>query len=208
MPRVVGNTEPEVQERSPPDKQVRHKWLSEGGMEALSSFDPEMYLHKNAEEKIRNHAISMGDEVMGLLLGGVYQHRGEPYVIIRDVATTDLDATRVSVRFSREGYERLFDSLESSWFDYVIVGWYHSHPGHTCFLSEVDVATQAAMFDQDHHCALVIDPVNQEIDAFHLRDGVVMRRPFVVYWETFEDPYRGVTVRHRRLSSDPDGVTL
>ena len=36
---------------------------------------------------------------MGLLLGGIYRHEGGEYALVRDVVTTDLDATEVSVRF-------------------------------------------------------------------------------------------------------------
>nr|CCC92312.1 putative metallopeptidase [Trypanosoma congolense IL3000] len=40
------------------------------------------------------------------------------------------------------------------------VGWYHSHPGYTCFLSGTDVATQRiGQAVQDPWVAIVIDPV-------------------------------------------------
>ena len=162
----------------------------------------DLYLSKLAEEKIRNHAMSRLDprmEIMGLLLGTVYRHREREYVLVRDVATTDLDASLISVRFDRLGFEKLFESLDDSGFDYVIVGWYHSHPGHGCFLSQTDLDTQVSMFNRPFHSALVIDPVAMEIETFKVEEGRSRHRPFAVYWDEFQNPYFGESVRKRRL---------
>ena len=138
-------------------------------------------------------------EVMGLLLGTLYRHREREYVLVRDVVTTDLDASLVSVRFDRQGLEKLFDSLDDSGFDYLIVGWYHSHPGHGCFLSQTDVDTQVSMFNRAFHSALVIDPVNMEIETFKVEKGRSLHRPFAIYWDEFQNPYYGESVRKRHL---------
>ncbi|UCE45194.1 MAG: hypothetical protein JSU93_07430 [Methanobacteriota archaeon] len=65
-------------------------------------------------------------------------------------------------------------------FSYAIMGWYHSHPGHTCFMSKTDLSTQRVMFTQPYHCALVIDPVNREIEAFKLLGEGCVTVPFAV----------------------------
>jgi 26S proteasome regulatory subunit N11 len=206
-PKIVGSSERMVQEKAPPESEriKPHKWLSSASLEKYresesSGFD--LYLSKLAEEKIRNHAMSRLDprmEIMGLLLGTMYKHREREYVLVRDVVTTDLDASLVSVRFDRQGFEKLFESLDDSGFDYVIVGWYHSHPGHGCFLSQTDVDTQVSMFNRPFHSALVIDPVNMEIETFKVENGRSMHRPFAVYWDEFQNPYFGESVRKRRL---------
>ncbi|MGD0818961.1 MAG: hypothetical protein ABR986_11305, partial [Methanomassiliicoccales archaeon] len=109
------------------------------------------------------------------------------------------DASLVSVRFDRQGFEKLFESLDDCGFDYVIVGWYHSHPGHGCFLSQTDIDTQVSMFNRPFHSALVIDPVNMEIEAFKVENGRSIHRPFAIYWDEFQNPYFGESVRKRRL---------
>jgi proteasome lid subunit RPN8/RPN11 len=127
---------------------------------------------------------------MGLLLGEILTWRGEGYAMARDVATAPLEATAVHVRFDAERLEELCASLEMCRFRYVIVGWYHSHPGYGCFLSDTDLATQS-MFSEPEHCALVVDPLQKEMAAFHLREGYAIEVPLTVYWEKYQSPYRG-----------------
>lgn len=207
MPKIVGSSERQIQKKVPPgnDRIKPHKWLSSASLQIYLDSEPvgfDLYLSKLAEEKIRNHAMSRLDprmEIMGLLLGTVYRHGEREYVLVRDVVTTDLDASLISVRFDRHGFEKLFESLDDSGFDYIIVGWYHSHPGHGCFLSQTDVDTQVTMFNRPFHSALVIDPVAMEIETFKVENGRSLHRPFAVYWDEFQNPYFGESVRKRRL---------
>jgi proteasome lid subunit RPN8/RPN11 len=205
-PVILGGQDLEVEERGPPaiDRTLPHKWLpKEAAALYTGNEGADMYLFKTAEEKVRNHALSKvkeGVEVMGFLLGEVFSHQGREYTVVRDVATTDLEATSVSVRFDPEGFESLFASLECTRFRYVLVGWYHSHPGHGCFLSSTDIATQKGMFDRPYHTALVVDPMRREMDAFCLSKGEVRRRKFMVYWDEFQNPYHGESVRPRKLN--------
>lgn len=207
---IVADHRAELMELPPParDRIRAHKWLTESRLEDYRLREKEgmeLYLSKLAEEKIRNHAVAhIGErkEVMGLLLGGLYAHNGTEYALVRDVATTDLDATDVSVRFDPRAFEKLFSSLDEIGFRYLIVGWYHSHPSYHCFMSSTDVQTQKMMFSQRSHSAIVIDPVNKEIEAFYLDEGKVRSRPFAIYWDTHQDPYFGTSVRMRRLETE------
>ena len=72
----------------------------------------------------------------------------------------------INVRF--KSFEKLFHHLDKVKFDYQIIGWYHSHPGHSCFMSSIDVDTQHRMFKHSHQCAIVIDPINFDMKAFAL----------------------------------------
>lgn len=166
-----------------------------------------VYLSKKAEEKIRNHAMKHGDEgmeVMGFLLGEVFEHNGVRYAVVKDVATTSLDASEVSVRFDKNDMEQLFSQMDSSGFDYLIVGWYHSHPGHSCFMSPTDMRTQRAMFREDYHSAIVVDPLKMEIEAYGLDGDDYKPIPFAVFWEEFEDPYGKKTKKKRMKKLNPD----
>ena len=208
-PLITGAQPMEVKELPPPppERTKPHKWLAAERRNENKEREGkgyELYISKVAEEKIRNHAlmhVQERKEVMGLLLGGIYRHGDLTYALVRDVATTDLDATEVSVRFDRDAFEKLFASLEEIGFRYVIVGWYHSHPSYHCFMSGTDVATQRTMFGQREHTAMVIDPVNREIDAFFLENGKVRSRPFTVYWDEHQNPYYGTSVRMRQLDN-------
>jgi 26S proteasome regulatory subunit N11 len=210
-PNVVGSNEMRTEERPPPSKEFRtaHRWLTIASRmvyeDASDSLD--LFVSKLAEEKIRNHAIGGAEqklEVMGFLLGNVYRHEGTTYSLVRDVATTDLDASSVRVRFQSDAMERLFESIDDCGFSYLVVGWYHSHPGHGCVLSSTDVDTQRAMFNKPYHSALVIDPVRKEIEAFRIENGIAVPRPFAVYWDKFQNPYYGETVVRRKLLCEPE----
>jgi 26S proteasome regulatory subunit N11 len=169
-PRIVGHTPSQIRDAPPPKCAMAHPWsLDEckprkGDIHAL-------YLNSLAEEALRKHAVAHRHErleVMGLLLGEICRHNGKEYAVARKAVTTQLDASQVAVKFSREGLDALASSLASVDFEYVIVGWYHSHPGYGCFLSETDVATQKAMFSGASHVAMVVDPVKEQAGAFKL----------------------------------------
>ena len=180
-PKIVRETRREPEEREPPAKtSLRpHPWSSEESVElfehALVSGRPfPLYVSDVAEAKIRDHAVKEAPrrlEVLGFLLGEVNKSNGAAYANCRDVVTTKLKSSSSKVRFSPEAFPDLFLQLDGSGFDYILVGWYHSHPGHTCFLSRTDLETQRSMFDQPFHTALVIDPVNEDIKAFRLVPG-------------------------------------
>ena len=208
QPLIVGRQPAEVREVPPPfrERTKAHKWLTERCRMEFRSREAEgfeLYISKVAEEKMRNHALMHVDkrkEVMGLMLGSIFRHKGTEYAVVRDVVTTDLDATEVSVRFDPNAFEKLFASLDEIGFRYVIVGWYHSHPSYHCYMSATDVQTQRGMFNTRCHSAVVIDPVNQEIEAFYLDDGKVRSRPFAIYWDEYQSPYYGTTVRMRQVA--------
>ncbi len=187
-PRIVRETRRRPTEREPPpvDTLSPHEWLSEESRsaydEVVSSGLPfELYVSREAEGTMRSHAIGEAPrrlEVMGFMLGDVCSWRGTAYATVRDVVTTDLDSTQSKVRFDRDALPKLFGGLDGTGFDYIIVGWYHSHPGHTCFMSRTDLETQRTMFDQPYHTALVIDPVSEEAKAFKLSGSGYEEVPF------------------------------
>jgi len=109
-------------------------------------------------------------EVMGFMIGDVFSYKGREYAIVRDVVTTDLESTEISVKFRSDAFEKLFEQLDKIDYDYVLVGWYHSHPGHGCYLSSKDVDTQKRMFNKPYQCAVVVDPLHKEVKAYKLKD--------------------------------------
>lgn len=198
--KIVSETKREIRNVPTPENVNPHLWLTkeEKSMLALDLAGGKIlagYINKHAEAKMRNHALSMRDktiEVMGLMLGEVRTWKGQTYVLVRDVVTSDLDATSVSVKFDSGGLEKLFGKLDDVGFDYVIVGWYHSHPGYGCFMSETDLATHSSSFVSPYQLAMVIDPKNMDVGVFRLRDGKAVPEDFAVYWDEYDDPYGGL----------------
>lgn len=183
-PRRMGRRMP------PPSSAIRpHPWLDEAGKQRyerwLVSGRPfPLYLTQTVSERIRRHAergASQGREVLGLLVGEVWRTDGETYAVARDTATTALQATAFHVRFDRRAFARLFAALDRVGYEYILVGWYHSHPGYGCFLSPTDLSTQRRMFREAYHSALVIDPIRKRVDVFALRHRATEPRPFAIW---------------------------
>ncbi len=212
-PKILGETRRQPVERPPPrDASLSpHPWLAEDSTtmyeRALSSGRPlRVYLSDTAERKIREHAAGQAPgrlEVMGFLLGEVRSWNGATYVLVRDTVTTGLKSSSSKVRFDPSAFPKLFAELDDQGFDYILVGWYHSHPGHTCFLSRTDIETQRTFFSQPYHVAMVVDPVNEEARTFRLEGDGYSETPFAVY-PASEDPLAARPgTRSRRLKARP-----
>jgi proteasome lid subunit RPN8/RPN11 len=212
-PRILGETRHEPVERPPPREASLgpHPWLAEDSTvlyeRAMSQGRPlRAYLSDTAERKIREHAADHAVErleVMGFLLGEVRTWNGAKYVLVRDTVTTGLRSSSSKVRFDPSAFPKLFAELDSQGFDYILVGWYHSHPGHTCFLSRTDIETQRKFFSEPYHVALVVDPVNEEARTFRLDGDGYSEVPFAVY-PASEDPLVARPgTRSRRLKARP-----
>lgn len=210
-PRIVGETRRAIEEREPPEEAglAPHVWLTEDSRAmfdrtAASGRPFDLYLSMPGEKKIREHALKYAPrrlEVMGFMLGEVARWNGKEYSIARDVVTTELMSTSSKVRFDPEGLPQLFHGLDDSGFDYILVGWYHSHPGHTCFLSGTDLETQRTMFSQPFHIALVVDPINEEVKAFRLAGDGYEEVSFAMFDPSGYPPARPRSVRQRRLKA-------
>ncbi len=151
----------------------------------------DLFIHKTAALKMLKHCSDFSHlklEVMGFMVGHKYEWEGEEYTVVEDVVTSDLDTSNVSVKFS--SFEPLFKELnrfEREGRDFLLVGWYHSHPGHTSFMSPTDQDTQKRMFKKDYQSAIVIDPIRIEMKAFTLREDEVFEKPYAIIVEEGED---------------------
>ena len=128
-----------------------------------------------------------GLEALGFLSGSVFSWKGKTYTVVKDALTAPLEATAVHVRFDRTGFVGLFSQLDKLEYEYIIVGWYHSHPGYGCFMSDTDQQTQMAGFSERFHVALVVDPVKKQMMAFRMAHG-----PKAVQGKEVVTPYEEV----------------
>lgn len=131
------------------------------------------------------HAKSGGNlEIMGMLQGKVHQ---DTFIVI-DVFALPVEGTETRVNAQAEAYEYIVDFAETGKVRFCLasspagwhvphypvtwsaclqkvgrlenmIGWYHSHPGYGCWLSGIDVGTQATQqMYQEPFLAIVIDP--------------------------------------------------
>ncbi|EFY88532.1 COP9 signalosome catalytic subunit rri1 [Metarhizium acridum] len=109
--------------------------------------------------KMTMHARSGGNlEVMGLMQGYV---DGDTFVVT-DAFRLPVEGTETRVNVQEEANEYLVEYLDlcrAQGRQENVVGWYHSHPGYGCWLSGIDVETEAMQQQfQDPFLAVVIDP--------------------------------------------------
>jgi proteasome lid subunit RPN8/RPN11 len=149
MPRITQHAPADIPER---DRMVNADiFVSEDAMN-------EMILHAE-------RGAAKNEEVMGLLAGDVFRDDRGTYAVVNKAVTSGLLSDDVSVRFDPSGMGALFDALDDLDFDYIIVGWYHSHLGIGCFMSGTDASTHTSAFG-DTGFAIVIDPIKEELKVF------------------------------------------
>lgn len=127
--------------------------------------------------KMVMHARSGGNiEVMGLMQGKI---EGDTFVVT-DAFRLPVEGTETRVNAADEANEYMAQYITSCRDNgrmENVVGWYHSHPGYGCWLSGIDVATQATQQQfQDPFLAVVIDP-DRTISAGRVEIGAFRTYP-------------------------------
>eukprot|EP00742_Colponemidia_sp_Colp-10_P002225 GILJ01002379.1.p1 GENE.GILJ01002379.1~~GILJ01002379.1.p1 ORF type:complete len:338 (-),score=56.79 GILJ01002379.1:103-1116(-) len=123
--------------------------------------------------KMVMHARSGGRiEVMGLLQGKV---EGDTFIVM-DSFALPVEGTETRVNAGNEANEYMvsyLSAVEEAGRQENVCGWYHSHPGYGCWLSGIDLNTQALYQQhQEPFLAVVVDPTRTvsagkvEIGAF------------------------------------------
>ncbi len=152
-------------------------------VESTFSKNLDFYIKEEALKKMVLHCYEMAKErkeAMGFLIGDV-KYWDREYSVVYDIATTSLDASPFYVRFDREAFENLFDKLDEIEYEYILIGWYHSHLGYTSFMSSIDLETQKKYFNQPFHAAIVLDPIAKDMKAFRLMNGDCVEIPFAIF---------------------------
>eukprot|EP00080_Pristionchus_pacificus_P002417 PDM62437.1 rpn-11 [Pristionchus pacificus] len=113
-------------------------------------------------------------EVMGLMLG---EFVDEYTINVVDVFAMPQSGTGVSVEAVDPVFQaKMLDMLKQTGRPEMVVGWYHSHPGFGCWLSNTDINTQKSFEAlSDRAVAVVIDSIQSVkgkvvIDAFRTID--------------------------------------
>jgi proteasome lid subunit RPN8/RPN11 len=120
-------------------------------------------------------------EVCGVLVGNVYQDAQGPFVFVEaSIAGNFSSGKAAQVTFTAKTWSHIQDVMDKSYPDMRILGWYHTHPGHGIFLSDMDLFIHKNFFSLPWHLAFVFDPQNQEEGLFAWRTGNMAIESFVV----------------------------
>ncbi len=120
-----------------------------------------VFLHQRANRTIAQHARQNARcEVGGVLLGEVRQDaQGQLFVVVTHALQAEFAAeARGHLTFTSKTWLKIHQAHEAQYPDKAIVGWYHTHPGWTVFLSDWDLFIHRNFFQEPWQIALVVDP--------------------------------------------------
>lgn len=141
----------------------------------------EAYIYDPAFKKAERLAERLAKErkeSLGLLIGKRYSWKEKEYLLITDFISSKTNSTAVSVSFSRESFKTLAAKIRKA--KGTVVGWLHSHPNYSCFLSSTDIQTQQNYFNESFHIAAVIDPIRKEKKIFRLNGNCYYEISFAI----------------------------
>jgi len=133
------------------------------------------------EEYLRSDT---NNELGGVLIGNVYKdNSGELFIVIKNnIIAESTNASLSRLTFTHETWEKINSNLEKDFPNQKILGWYHSHPGHSVFLSTYDVFIQDNFFNLPYMTAFVYDPIINDRGFFYKDEsGIKKSEGYYIY---------------------------
>ena len=133
-----------------------------------------IFVDLDVQRDMEAHALSNTRvELGGVILGHQYiDDQGRPFVVISDSLRAEhYEATKGSFKFTHETWSQITRQREQFRPDLEMVGWYHTHPGWSVFLSGMDLFICNNFFNRPLDVALVIDPCEQDRGWFQWTQG-------------------------------------
>jgi proteasome lid subunit RPN8/RPN11 len=109
------------------------------------------------------------NECGGVLLGNVYKNNSDELFIVSDsfiIAKKTISGIS-KLTFTHDTWQEINNEFDKYHNNKIILGWFHSHPGHGVFLSGYDIFIQENFFNEEYMIAYVYDPVNKENAFFN-----------------------------------------
>lgn len=160
-------------ETAPPPLEDARRWRSahEG---ILATGWPAIFMTQQVYLDVNAHAHSdVRREVGGLLVGQVRQTpEDDLYVVVEaHLPARHVNHGPVHLTFTSETLLDALARLEETFPESEIVGWYHSHPGMSLFLSSMDTWLHTHFFPKAWHVALVLEPQTNQAGFFRYENG-------------------------------------
>ena len=155
-------------EQNEPQRAVRPDRDAHFCITTVGDVDPEnlpIFVDLDVMRDMEAHAhTNTRVELGGVMLGKQCLDReGNPFVMVTDsLRARHYEATRGSFKFTHETWSQITSERNQFHPDLEMVGWYHTHPGWTVFLSPMDLFICNNFFNRDLDVALVIDPCNDD----------------------------------------------
>lgn len=67
--------------------------------------------------------------------------------------------------FSKESIAKDLGNIQDNYPELMLVGWFHTHPGHGLFLSKPDLRIHDSFFKEPYQLAMEIDTLTPQFEA-------------------------------------------
>lgn len=127
-------------------------------------------------------------ELGGVLLGEVYiDDDNNKFILINEfVIALYTEASITRLTFTHSSWEYINNKIDNEYPGKKIIGWFHSHPGHTVFLSSYDKFIHENFFIADYNVAYVFDPINNDDGVFFEKDKKLVRAGCYYIYSQFQ----------------------
>lgn len=131
----------------------------------------------------------MNKELGGVLLGSAHKDLNDNiFILISDFIPalyTESSATRLT--FTHKTWEDINLRKEKYHKDKIILGWFHSHPGYSVFMSTYDNFIQDNFFNLEFMVSYIFNPKNKEKGFYFNKDGVKKAKGYYVIKRNITD---------------------
>ncbi len=110
-----------------------------------------------------------------MLTGNVYaDQKGQSFILIKNFIIAKHSSSTLSrLTFTHETWEFINNKIEKDFPEQKILGWFHSHPGHSVFLSGYDLFIQENFFNLPYMIAYVFDPIINDKGFFYWNENKI-----------------------------------
>ena len=123
-------------------------------------------LQQAVDHMYSNTKVEMGGFFVGELADGRAR-------IDAAIPALKAPSSLVNLTFDHDTWTDIVTQVDRDHAGKVIVGWFHSHPGHGVFLSGYDEFIQTSFFSSDGMVALVVDPHDGSTGWFTTTGGAI-----------------------------------
>jgi len=117
------------------------------------------------------------NELGGVVLGDICaSSSGQKFIYIDNLIIAKHSNSSLSrLTFTHDTWDYINQIQEEEHPDKKILGWFHSHPGHTVFLSNYDMFIHENFFNMEYMVAYVFDPTIKERGFFYWKNDKIVK---------------------------------
>lgn len=184
---VFGTVRTEYNEKPFPINMLQ--WNVEEDFKNVSPPNFDLIVSQEVLVEVNRHVSeTLNRELGGFLLGNRYYCpiRKRDYIQIDNYSEARFSSSdEVSLKLTHETWQQLQADLDGKNRGKQLIGWYHSHPKMSVFLSPMDVKVHTEHFSNKYAVALVIEPEKMTGGFFCWR------------WNSVTDPFADEKTLHQ-----------